>query len=72
MVFILAFEVCEGDNFSGFDTGAYDSRKEKGKTPFSTAIIVSLILRVAAEDPSITNKTLQYFLEPYGKKFVLT
>ena len=65
--------VCEGDEYSGLvDTSAYDTSKEKGKTPFTTEFIVPLILRVVAENPSVTNKTLRRILEPYGKTFALT
>ncbi len=50
----------EGDEYSGLvdTTSAYDTSKEKGKTPFTTEFIVPLILRVVAENPSVTNKTL--------------
>jgi hypothetical protein len=65
--------VREGDEYSGLvDTSAYDTSKEKGKTPFTTEFIVPLILRVVAENPSVTNKTLRRILEPYGKTFALT
>jgi hypothetical protein len=35
-------------------------------------MIVPLILRVVAVDPSVTNKTLRLFLEQYGKAIFLT
>ena len=52
--------VREGDEYSGLvdTTSAYDTSKEKGKTPFTTEFIVPLILRVVAENPAVTNKTL--------------
>jgi hypothetical protein len=65
--------VHEGGDFSGLDTtSAYDSSEEKGKTPFTTEMIVPLILRVVVNNPSVTNKTLRRFIEPYGKTFALT
>jgi hypothetical protein len=71
--YVCICSVREGDDFAGLDTtSAYDSSKEKGKTPFTTEIIVPLILRVVADNPSVTNKTLRRFLEPYGKTFALT
>ena len=69
--YVSICRVREGGDFSGLDTSTYDSSKEKGNTPFSTAMIVPLILHVVAEDPFVMNKTLQSFLNPYGKKFAL-
>ena len=63
--YVCVCSVRDGDDFSGLDTG--NSKGEKGKTPFTTAMIVPLILRVVAVDPAVTNKTLRSFLEQYGK-----
>ena len=70
--YVSICSVREGDDFLGLDTSKYDSSKEKGKTPFSTSMLVPLILPVVAKDPSVTNKTIGSFLEQYGKKFALT
>ena len=59
--YVYVFSVQDGDDFSGLDTGKVDSKGEKGKTPFTTAMIVPLILRVVVVDPAVTNKTLHSF-----------
>ena len=64
--------VCDGDDLTGLDRSQYDSKEEKGKTTFSTVMIVPLILRVVAVDPSVSNKTLRSFLEQYGKPNFMT
>jgi hypothetical protein len=46
--YVCICSVHEGDDFSGLDTGKIDSKGEKGKTLFTTAIIVPLIRRVVA------------------------
>jgi hypothetical protein len=70
--FVSICSVGEGDNFTGLDTSTYDSSKENGKTPYSSKMVVPLILHVVAENPSATNKTLRCFVVPYGKMFALT
>jgi hypothetical protein len=66
-LFVCVCSVRDGDDFSGSDTGKSNSKGEKGKTPFRTAMIVPLILKVIAVDPAVTIKTLRSFLEQYGK-----
>jgi hypothetical protein len=70
--YVSICSVRDGDDFSGLDTGKVDSKGEKGKTPFTTAMIVPLILHVVAVDPAVTNKTLRSFLEQYGKPNFMT
>ena len=70
--YVCICSVHDGDDFSGLDTGKVDSKGEKGKTPFTTAMIVPLILRVVVVDPAVTNKTLRSFLEQYGKPNFMT
>jgi hypothetical protein len=65
--YVSICSVRDGDDFSGLDTGKVDSKGEKGKTPFRSAMIVPLILRVVAVDPAVTNKSLRFFLEQYRK-----
>jgi hypothetical protein len=70
--FVCVCSVCEGDDFSGLDTSKANSKGEKGKTLFTTAKIVPLILKLVAVDPTVTNKTLRSFLEQYGKPTFMT
>jgi hypothetical protein len=70
--YVCVCSVRDGDDFSCLDTGKVDSKGEKGKTPFTTAMIVPLILRVVVVDPAVTNKTLRSFLEQYGKPNFMT
>ena len=69
--FVSVCSVCDGDDFSGLD-GKANLNSEKGKTPFTTAMIVPLVLKVVAVDPTVTNKTLRSFLEQYGKPAFMT
>jgi hypothetical protein len=64
--------VRDGDDLTGLDRSQYDSKEEKGKTPFLTAMIVPLILRLVAVNPSVSNKTLRSLLEQYGKPNFMT
>ena len=64
--------MCDRDDFDGLQTSQYDSKEEKGKTPFTTAIIAPLILCVVAVDTSVNNMTLRSFLEQYGKAISMT
>ncbi len=52
----------DGDDFTGLD-GKANSNSEKRKTPFRSAMIVPLVLKVVAVDPAVTNKSLPSFLE---------
>ncbi len=70
--FYVSFcSVHDGDDFTSLD-GKANSNSEKGKTPFTTAMIVPLVLKVVAMDPAVTNKSLRSFLEQYGKPAFMT
>ena len=53
--------VHDGDDFTGLGLSQYDSKEEKGKTPFSTVMIVPLILPVVALDPSSATRLYAAF-----------
>jgi hypothetical protein len=56
--FVSVCSVRDGDDFSGLD-GKANLNSEKGKTPFTTSMIVPLVLKVVAVDPAVTNKSLR-------------
>jgi hypothetical protein len=64
--------VREGDNFTTLNLDKYNNVKEREQMPFKTVMIVPLILRIVAENPEVTNKTLRGFLNSYGRDYALT
>ncbi len=69
--------VREGDNFATLNLDRYNNAKEREQTPFKTVMIVPvmivpLIIRIVAENPADTNKTLRGFLNSYGRDYALT
>jgi hypothetical protein len=69
--YVSVCSVHDGDDFTSLD-GKANSNSEKGKTPFTTAMIVPLVLKVVAMDPAVTNKSLRSFLEQYRKPAFMT
>ncbi len=64
--------VREGDDFATMNLDKYNNAKEREQTPFKTVMIVPLIIRIVAENPAVTNKTLRVFLNSYGREYALT
>ncbi len=64
--------IWEGDDFATLNLDKYNNAKEREQTPFKTVMIVSLIIRIMAENPAVTNKTLCGYLKSYGRDYALT
>jgi hypothetical protein len=64
--------VREGDDFATLNLNKYNNAKEREQMPFKTVIIVPLIIRIVAENPAVTNKTLRGYLKSYGRDYALT
>ncbi len=62
----------EGDDFATLNLDKYNNAKEREQTPFKTVMIVPLIIRIVAENPAVTNKTLRGFFNSYGREYALT
>jgi hypothetical protein len=59
--------VWEGDDFATLNLDKYNNAKEREQTPFKTVMTVPLIMRIVAENPAVTIKTLRGFLNSYGR-----
>ncbi len=59
--YVSVCSVRDGDDFTGLG-GKSNANSEKGKTPFTTAMIVPLVLKAVAVDPAVSNKSLRSFL----------
>ncbi len=64
--------VREGDDFATLNLNKFNNAKEREQAPFKTVMIVQLIIRIVAENPAVTNKTLRGFLNSYGREYALT
>ena len=63
--------VWEGDDFTTLNLDKYNNAKEREQTPFKAVMIVPLIIRIVAENPGVTNKTLRGLLNSYGREYAL-
>jgi hypothetical protein len=64
--------IWEGDDFATLNLDKYNNAKEREQMLFKTVIIVPLIIRIVAENPAVTNKTLHGYLKSYGRDYALT